>query len=231
MTYRVLAYHSVGSYPARLPAGMATPPADFEAQLDWLARAGFRVVPLERIAGGQAGPADVAITFDDGYTDLLANAVPALVERRMPATFFVPSGLMGRTRMHGVEGLDVMTADAVARLAAEPGMEIGSHGHSHVSLAGLDPERLEDEVAGSRSRLARITGRPVRWLAYPYGDFDAAAREAARAAGYTAAFTVWSREDGPFARLRIPVHTRDRVLLFSLKMSHWYFPIKRLWKR
>jgi peptidoglycan/xylan/chitin deacetylase (PgdA/CDA1 family) len=231
VSYRVLAYHSVGAYPALLPAGIATPPADFAAQLDWLVRSGFSAVPLERVASGAAGPRDVAITFDDGYADNLENAVPALAARGMPATFFIPAALMGRSVRQGPVELAVMTPGEVARLAATPGMEVGSHGDNHVSLSRLPPDALRAELEGSKRRLEEVTGRPVRFLAYPYGDFDEAAREAARRAGYQEAFTVWTRGEGPFARLRIPVHTRDRVLLFSLKMSPLYFPIKRLWKR
>src|SRR5437879_3551809 len=37
----------------------------------------------------------VAVTFDDGYQSVLENAVPILLEKRIPATIFVPTKYLG----------------------------------------------------------------------------------------------------------------------------------------
>lgn len=85
-----------------------------------------------------------------------------------------------------------LTAAELARLAALPGIEVGSHTLSHPSLAALPEAEQLRELAGSRARLAALAGRPVRLLAYPFGkagDVSAATRRLARQAGYLAAFT------------------------------------------
>ena len=69
-------------------------------------------------------------------------------------------------------------------------MEIGSHGATHMRLAGLRPGQLEAEIAESRASLGELTGAPVRGFAYPYGSMDAAARRAVRDAGYDYACAV-----------------------------------------
>lgn len=232
MTYRILAYHTVGRYPDLLPSGIGTSPEEFARQLDWLASSGFRVVPLdsvlETLASGARPPErDVAITFDDGYVDCLTHAVPALRERGLPATFFVAAGLLGQPMPLGSTSLPLMSPDQLAELAATPGITIGSHGSMHVSLSGLSDSKLVDEISGSRTLLASITRRPVRWISYPFGAHDATVAAAARAAGYDDALAVWTRNEGPFSRLRIPVHTHDGPWRFALKLSKLYFPLKR----
>ncbi len=67
-----------------------------------------------------------------------------------------------------------------------------SHSTNHRSLRGLGDAELEDEVAGSRSRLQALLGIPVEFFAYPYGHHDERVVTAVKAAGYRAAFSVLS---------------------------------------
>lgn len=236
MSYRILAYHTVGRYDELLPSGIGTSPEDFEQQLDWLLASGYRVVPLadvlSALARGAAPHArDVAITFDDGYADCLRYAMPELTERKLPATFFVSPGLLGQSVTMGSLKLDMLAPTDVTQLAEIPGITIGSHGMNHVSLAGLPAPALAAELAASRRALEDLTGRPVSWLSYPFGGFDSTVAAAARAAGYLDALSVWTRAEGPFARLRIPVHTHDGSWRFAFKLSRYYFPLKRWLKR
>jgi hypothetical protein len=72
---------------------------------------------------------------------------------------------------------------------------------------------LDEEVVGSRRDLDEMGFVRPRLLAYPYGDHDGRTFEAARAAGYEAAFTTVpevARRDGPpFAVPRIEVSPHD----------------------
>ena len=74
------------------PWGLTVRPERFAAQLRWLT-ASRTVLPLcefaERHSAGRLMPADAAITFDDGYSSVVAAA--ALLEKyRLPATIFLP---------------------------------------------------------------------------------------------------------------------------------------------
>ena len=235
MSYRVLAYHAVGRYDRPLPSGIGTAPEDFEDQLDHLIASGFQVVELSHIAralaeGRAPGPREVAITFDDGYADCLRYAVPELAKRALPATFFISAGLLG-AKMED-NGLEMLARSNVTELSRVPGLTIAAHGHMHRSLPGLSPHALAAELTDSKHLLEDLSGRAVAWLSYPFGAYDPRVQDAARSAGYTDAFSVWTRDEGPFARLRIPLHTRDRTgPLFRFKLSRFYFPVKRLVKR
>lgn len=94
----VLMYHNV--VPARAAAGdrsLHLPRDAFARQLDHL-RAVCDLVPLETLIdrpNDATGRTRVAITFDDAYVGALSLGVPELVRRRIPATIFVPPGLLG----------------------------------------------------------------------------------------------------------------------------------------
>src|SRR3954470_12090273 len=61
---------------------------------------GFTFVPAERvvaIADGQVQPAarELHLSFDDGFANVLTNALPIFERLNVPATFFVPSDAVG----------------------------------------------------------------------------------------------------------------------------------------
>src|SRR5882672_5485406 len=71
-------------------------------QLRYLKRH-LRPVTLEEIAGavarGDSPPeASFAVTFDDGLASNVTHALPMLRDLDIPATFFIPSGLIGSSR-------------------------------------------------------------------------------------------------------------------------------------
>jgi peptidoglycan/xylan/chitin deacetylase (PgdA/CDA1 family) len=75
------------------------------------------------------------------------------------------------------------------RAMAAAGIEFGSHGRSHISLASahLAPAVLEREIGGSKTALEESLGVPIPYFAYPYGtarDIDDRVIQAVRQAGY-----------------------------------------------
>lgn len=92
----VLFFHRVFAQPDLLMPGEATA-HNFDTILGWL-QSQFKLLPLEeavrRIAEGTLPPAAAAISFDDGYRDNHDVAVPLLLRRGIPATFFIASGFL-----------------------------------------------------------------------------------------------------------------------------------------
>ena len=86
----ILSYHRVASL-SRDPFGLAIPPELFAAQVRVIAE---RYLPVELAAVSET-ERGVAVTFDDGYPDTL-DAARVLADARVPATFFIPSGLLGQ---------------------------------------------------------------------------------------------------------------------------------------
>jgi len=60
----------------------------------------FNFLPLEeayeRLEKGELPACSAAITFDDGYSDWFEHIVPMLSKNRVPATFFITSGQLGK---------------------------------------------------------------------------------------------------------------------------------------
>src|SRR5512133_921329 len=93
---RITAYHRVSADRDEL----AVKPAAFRAQMEAMLGAGAHPVRLDEALDRLAQrPASryVCVTFDDGYHDNLDNAIPVLRELRIPATIFVPSGIIDGT--------------------------------------------------------------------------------------------------------------------------------------
>jgi peptidoglycan/xylan/chitin deacetylase (PgdA/CDA1 family) len=224
--HRILMYHSIGRLPED-PIKHFTSPERFHEHMNYLKRRGLRGVSIRElhqavVAGDVKGL--VGITFDDGYKDFLQVAVPALEDLGFSATVFAVGGMLGRendwehdyTPMPRLKLLEAEDLREVSRR----GMEVGAHGMSHVKLASLGPEQLEEEVKGSRRLLSEMLGEEVEGFSYPYGSFDSAALEAVRRARYTYACAAPSQVDwNQYALPRIPVADNDHLLRFAAKVS------------
>lgn len=116
----ILLYHRVTKLPSD-PWGLAVSPRHFAEQLEVLRRHyhSMRLSELcHALANGRLPRRALAITFDDGYADNLYNAKPLLERNDLPATVFLPSGLIGQAREFWWDELD--------RLLLQPGVLPGT---------------------------------------------------------------------------------------------------------
>jgi peptidoglycan/xylan/chitin deacetylase (PgdA/CDA1 family) len=218
----VAMYHSVSNCPDD-PYNITVTPGRLQRQFAWMAGRGLRGVSMRELLDARARGQErglVGLTFDDGYTDFVTTALPVLHRWGFTATVFVLSGLLGgendweatgpRKQLLDVEGI---------RVAADAGMEIASHGLTHVDLTRADDEVLHTEVAESRHRLAGITGDDIEGFCYPYGHLDERATDAVQRAGYryACAITPGPAGSGDFALPRIHIGEADTALRLELK--------------
>jgi peptidoglycan/xylan/chitin deacetylase (PgdA/CDA1 family) len=96
----ILMYHRVADLGCD-PWNLAVTPERFAEQLETLTRQ-RTIVPLdwlvERLESGHVPEKAVAITFDDGYVDVLRNAKPVLERFGASATAYLTTGAIGRRR-------------------------------------------------------------------------------------------------------------------------------------
>jgi peptidoglycan/xylan/chitin deacetylase (PgdA/CDA1 family) len=92
-TAAILLYHRVAD-PASGPDGMCVSPDHFDEQLRQLsAHPVLELAELAELARAKRVPAGaLAVSFDDGYEDMLVNARPRLATAGIPATVFVTTG-------------------------------------------------------------------------------------------------------------------------------------------
>jgi peptidoglycan/xylan/chitin deacetylase (PgdA/CDA1 family) len=192
----VLMYHSVTDAPSSSARALSVRPAVFGAQLDYLRREGFTGLTFgelgRRRRTGEPLPArPVVLTFDDGYADLVEEALPKLIEYEFPATVFVTTGWLrdaGRHAAGAAPGRMLSWAE-VATLSAA-GIEVAAHSHSHPQLDQMSGTRLRADLGDCKRLLEGRLGRPVCSLAYPYGYSSRRVRAVAREIGYLQAAAV-----------------------------------------
>ena len=174
----ILTYHSVDESGSVISVGERT----FRRHVRWLASGRVRVLPLDRLVEAPADVDAVAITFDDGLASFERVAAPLLREHGLPATLYVVTDAVGTTNVWrgradaGIPVFELLGWDALGRLATE-GISIGAHTRTHPDLAQLDRGAVEDEIVGSKTRLARELGVDATTFAYPYGALSDAARD------------------------------------------------------
>ncbi len=201
----VLYYHRVAD---EAPGPWTCPNRLFVRQMQWLVRR-FEMISLaevqRRIRIGESARPAVHVTFDDGYSENCQEAIPLLVRLRVPCTYFVSAGhvVSGEPFAHDLACGTPRPPNTPEQLRAMAGagIEIGSHTFTHADLgAALSDAQLRHELAGSKAQIEQIVARPVRYFAFPYGQFrhlSAAAFEHARRAGYEAVCTAFGGYNFP----------------------------------
>ena len=224
----ILAYHAVGDCPAANdPHNLFLDERSFEAQMSYLA-AHKKVVPLAEAMSGSGHPAGVAITFDDGYRNVLSVAAPILRRYGFPATVFVPTGWLGLSNEWDEPSpcpFHIMTETELVELQ-EMGVSIESHGHAHIDMSASSREDVSADIERSLDRLESITGRRPRYLAYPYGLSSPDAQAAAAELGLDGALSIDSADMKKWTRGREQVTRRDGSLVFRMKCAGVYGPIR-----
>lgn len=235
----------------------------FAAQIEALLNAGYRVIPLGRVMDALEHASDedlrkcVVLTFDDGLRGQFLNAFPLLMQRALPATFFVITGYVGTDRFLPHLRLDDERLRGVDRVASEwlplswseleemarHGMEIGSHTVSHRSLGCLSADEVEREVRRSKEILTERLRAPTDLFAYPFGtascgDFNPGIQKVLRATGYRAACTTVvgrnSLATNSLALRRIPIEEKDGPFRLRCKLIgayDWVARVKDSWQR
>lgn len=208
-------YHRVGKAHNDWERKYCVSPERFAAQMQALHARGWKAVSLEAFLDWLDGRIELSresflLTFDDGFLGVHDHAGPVLDKLGWPATVFLVSSLIGKRdswcEVHNPSGATYPLMDAgQIRVLQERGFRFESHTRRHADLPTLDDDALRDELQGARAELEDLLGRSVAYLAYPFGRYDERVLDAARAAGYAAAFSTqpgFNRRDVHRFRLR-----------------------------
>ena len=231
-TVPILCYHrfaSGSSTNGGISGGkMVVSAANFAAQLDWLARNGYRVITLSQLTaflqGRQALPKRaVVITIDDGYESVYRVALPLLRKYGFPATLFAYTDFIGAA--------DALSWAQLQGLVASGLIDVQAHSKSHRNLierAQTDSDEryrqmLDTETRVPRELLERKLSVQVRHYAYPYGDANQAVLDALTRQRYQLALTVNPGGNGFFAQplmlRRTMIYGDIDLAAFKLKLQ------------
>jgi len=228
--FRILTYHRVSehcedSYTLRTD--------HFRAHMQFLSDH-HPVITLSELAdrvvnGPPPEAGSVAITFDDGYEDSSSIVSEILDRRRLPATFFVVTGILDGQTIPMYGGRFMTWADVRHMVSA--GFAIGSHTVSHTSLGAMSAAEVEHELAHSKNRILQETAIAPDGLAYPYGtvrDVSPAIADIAKKVGYRHAVTAMHGLNypggNPFLLRRTSITAGDGPRTFRMIMKGYLDP-------
>ncbi|MEM7783718.1 MAG: polysaccharide deacetylase family protein [Planctomycetota bacterium] len=181
----VLFYHRVSD---QWPNRWTISCKDFERQINWL-ESTFEIVDLNecqrRIESGHNSVPTLAITFDDGYAENCEFALPLLIERRIPVTYFVTTQhtVYQQPFQHDLDVGQRLATNTIESLRALDlaGVEIGAHTRTHPDLGAIKcPQKLVDELVHSSNEVSKRIGRKIQHFAFPFGQLSNLNRDAFR---------------------------------------------------
>jgi peptidoglycan/xylan/chitin deacetylase (PgdA/CDA1 family) len=185
----------------------------FEGDLDFLARNGYRTVRgrdlLDHLSGRRVLPdRSVLLTFDDGPRNFHDVAFPLLARYRAHAISFIAPGLHAAAAEEENTEARPMTWEEIIRIHESGSVEFQSHTMESrfvpdwptpMPLAGCKPAlensrrgkplQLRDDLLRSRAMIeARLAGAAVNQLAFPMYLGTESSIEEARALGFEACY-------------------------------------------
>jgi peptidoglycan/xylan/chitin deacetylase (PgdA/CDA1 family) len=103
-----------------------------------------------------------------------------------------------------------MSYDQLSLLSRCVYLEGGAHTVCHPFLDQLSQDEQTEEIFQSKSQLSELLGKPVRYFAYPNGDYNQSTLNVVKDAGFDAAFTTHPRNlesRGPFEIERTGIYS------------------------
>jgi peptidoglycan/xylan/chitin deacetylase (PgdA/CDA1 family) len=224
-------YHSVDPRPSLV----TIPPSQFQWQVEWLYRQGYRGIALGEasrcLLNGQDFPErSVVLTFDDGFQSLHSQVFPILRRYGFSATVFLVAEFCGKDNAWedqpaGIPKMGLLNWDQIEEMA-RGGIEFGSHTLRHPRLDQISPAVLQEEIIGSKTFLENRLARPVSVFAYPYGRYTEAVKSVVRSA-YTGACStrvgLAGPHSDPYALERIEIKYLSHPWVFQ-HLFHAAFP-------
>ena len=162
-----------------------------------------------RFPGGRSKA--VTLSYDDG-TGTDRKLIEIMSKNGLKGTFNVNSGYFGSQ-----PGGGKLTASEALELYTSTGNEMAVHGYKHLNLTELDSAVATNDVLKDRIELEKLSGAPVRGMAYAYGSYNDSVVEILRICGIVYSRTVVSTErfDIPNDWLRLPAtchHNNPRLM-------------------
>ena len=206
-TVPVLSYHD---FSENENSKMIVTATAFEAQMKLLKDKGYHVISMQQFFDfldfkTQIPEKSVVITIDDGWLSAYDIAYPIIKKFGYPATLFVYTDLIGRTKK-------TLTWDRVKELA-DNGIDMQCHTKTHRDLTQLLKnesfqeyiEAIDLEIAEPTRVLKEKLNIDTKFIAYPYGKTNRLVVAMLKKHGYRGGFSV-KRRGNPFFINNFTIH-------------------------
>ena len=170
MKIPIVSYHSINNENCPISLNLE----EFEKQLVFFKKNNFQSIHCNEIKN--TSKKQFIITFDDGYKDLITNALPLLKKYNFKATCLIISNLIGKRNIwdefnENIKDKELMNLSDI-NYWLKNGMKIGSHSKNHKKLTKLDDKEKIDEIINSKNELESLTGTTIDSFCYPYGLYN-----------------------------------------------------------
>jgi len=203
----ILCYHQLRDWKptdSKSARDYIVPPAAFKQQMKALADSGYTTILPDELysylaAGTPLPPKPVMLTFDDTDLDQYSVAWPEMKQYNFRGVFFIMTVSIGRPRY--------MSKEQIKELS-DAGNTIGSHTWDHHNVKKYSGEDWVTQVEKPSRQLEQITGKPVKYFAYPFGLWNPPAIPELKKRGIKAAFQLAEKRDE-----QDPLYTIRRIII------------------
>lgn len=207
----ILVYHNVDYSGTEF----SVTPEQLDAQARWLIENGYTAITTwqfwEAAMGYGTLPANpVMLTNDDGWSSAMTFA-EVLSRYGLVGNYFIPS-------------VTELSPEQILTLTQYG--SVNAHTATHQYLSQLGYEAQLAEISQNMTYLQQITGQTVQFMAWPFGDHNESAVQAAAAAGIIGAFALNGtgcilHTMNPYSIPRIMMTAGDDMETFAAKVSWW----------
>ncbi len=202
----VLCYHQVREWTAKdksTARHYIIPPAQFQHHMRMLHDSGYHtILPdqlIEYITHGKSLPSrPIMITFDDGPASQFITALPVLDNYSFKSVFFIMTVTIDRP--------GYMTSKQIKYLS-DNGHIIGCHTWDHHDVRKYAESDWTIQLRKPTRLLEELTGKTVKYFAYPFGVWDKPAIDQLKNEKYIAAFQLSAGQDE-----NEPLYTIRRII-------------------
>ncbi len=191
----VLCYHQIRNWRAsdkQVDKDYIIPPAAFKAHMKMLADSGYHTILPDELydylTKGRALPAKpIMLTFDDTDGDQYEIARPELMKYGFNAVYFIVFTNIAKNKHY-------MYRQQIKQLSDE-GNVIACHTQDHGNFKKLKGADWETQIDVPKKKLEILTGKPVKYFAFPFGLWNSQGLPELHRRGFLAAFQLTDMRD------------------------------------
>lgn len=203
----ILCYHQLRDYKptdSKTARDYIVPPAVFSEQLRMLADSGYHTVLPDQlmdylIYGKSLPEKPFMLTFDDTDLEQFTVGATQMDKYGFKGVFFIMTVSLNKPRY---------MSEGQVRTLSDKGHVIGSHTWDHHRVTRYTEHDWEIQVDQPSKQLEKLTGKPIRYFAYPFGLWDTAAVKEIKKRNFRAAFQLSAKRDPAD-----PLYTIRRIIV------------------
>ncbi|HEY4875591.1 MAG TPA: polysaccharide deacetylase family protein [Puia sp.] len=213
----VLCYHQIRDWRAtdsKRAKDYIVPVAVFKQQLKMLADSGYHTISPDELydyltKGSPLPSKPILLTYDDTDLGQFTVAYPEMQKYNFKGLFFIMTVSLNRP--------NYMSREQVKQLS-DAGNTIGSHTWDHHNVKQYKGNDWKVQLDKPTQQLESITGKAIRYFAYPFGLWNEQAIPELKKRDFKAAFQLITKRDQ-----QEPLYTIRRIIVpgyWSLNTLH-----------